>query len=82
MTFPMTHSVEVTRLAFVTSPIKLGTSALTVMVTRDAREAVSVLWTFCNEKYRYVLRIRITKKKRKTKNKKSSYKTLLDLTCK
>lgn len=64
MTFPMTHSVEVTPLAFVTSPIKLGTSALTVMVTRDAREAVSVLWAFCNEKYKYVLRIRITKKKK------------------
>lgn len=69
MTFPMTHSVEVTCLAFVTSPIKLGTSALTVMVTRDAREAVSVLWTFCNEKYRYVLRIRITKRKKKKKKK-------------
>lgn len=34
------------------------------MVTRDAREAVSVLWAFCNEKYRYVLRIRITKKRK------------------
>lgn len=79
MTFPMTHSVEVTRLAFVTSPIKLGTSALTVMVTRDAREAVSVLWAFCNEKYRYVLRIRITKKKRKRKEKQRIKKALTKL---
>lgn len=39
------------------------------MVTRDAREAVSVLWAFCNEKYRYVLRIRITKKEKEKKNK-------------
>lgn len=79
MTFPMTHSVEVTRLAFVTSPIKPGTSALTVMVTRDAREAVSVLWAFCNEKYRYVLRIRITKKKRKRKEKQRIKKALTKL---